>query len=82
MCLRAAWYGARIIFRQVSPEANDIFDLLIELHTCCNGIWPTLLGEGGGSNETREELRRFMEYAALFLTNMGNYYVRYRCLSR
>lgn len=81
-CTRAAWYGARITLRQVSPEANTIFDLLIELHTSCDGDWPKLLGESGDSHEAREELGRFMEYAALFLSNMGNYYVCCRLLSR
>lgn len=75
---RAAWYGARITFRQVSPEANTIFDLLIELHRCCNGNWPallTLLGEDEIADDAKQELDRFMEYAALFLSNQGNYYV-------
>ena len=59
----------------MSPEAETIFDLLIELHKSCNGNWPTLLGEGGATDEAKHELQRFMEYAALFLSNMGNYEV-------
>lgn len=72
---RAAWYGARITLRQVSPEANTIFDLLIELPVSCDGNWLRLLDEGCAMEEAKYELERFMEYAALFLSNMGNYYV-------
>ncbi|KAK5088843.1 hypothetical protein LTR05_003065 [Lithohypha guttulata] len=36
---RAAWYGTRIILQQVSPEANDIFDLILEVHRSCEGDW-------------------------------------------
>lgn len=47
----------------------------MELHKSCHGNWYTLLGEGADTDEAKHELRRFLEYAALFLSNMGNYYV-------
>jgi hypothetical protein len=67
----AAWSGARIIFRQVSPESLDIFDFILELHRTCSGDWPSLIGSGVSS----EDLHRFLTYAATFLSNVGNYYV-------
>lgn len=69
---RAAWHGTRIILRQVSPEAIDIFDFIIELHKDCSGIWETLVD---GSNVTQEQIVIFLRYAATFLSNCGNYYV-------
>ncbi len=32
---KAAWYGSRILMRQVSPEGPAIFDFIISLHTGC-----------------------------------------------
>ena len=39
---RAAWSGTRIILQQTSPEANDIFDLIIALYIACDGNWQAL----------------------------------------
>ncbi|KAI7781721.1 hypothetical protein LA080_014487 [Diaporthe eres] len=68
---QAAWYGARIIMRQVSPESNGIFDLIIELYRSCSGRWATFVDQGCVSEE---ELSAFLDYAALFLSNLGNYF--------
>lgn len=70
---QAAWYGARVIMRQTSPEANGIFDLIIEVHKSCAGQWSRLLEDG---SVTEGELAAFLDYAALFLSNIGNYFVR------
>ncbi|PVH83355.1 hypothetical protein DL98DRAFT_652547 [Cadophora sp. DSE1049] len=70
---RAAWLGTRIIFRQVSAEANDIFDLLVELYRMCSGEWQKLI-EDIQHDEVQKQLDGFLQYAALFLNNMGNYY--------
>ena len=69
---RAAWSGARIVMRQVSPEAESVFDFILEVHKSCNGKWDDLLNCCGVS---KHELDAFLEYAALFLGNVGNYYV-------
>lgn len=74
---QAAWYGARIIMRQVSPESNGIFDLIIELYQSCSGQWTVFVDEGCVS---QEELSAFLDYAALFLSNLGNYFVSKTCL--
>lgn len=68
----AAWHGTRIILRQVSPESTGIFDFLMELYASCSGNWNIIVEEGG---ITAEECDALLEYAATFLSNVGNYYV-------
>ncbi|KAI1138888.1 dipeptidyl peptidase III [Hypoxylon sp. FL0543] len=68
---RAAWSGTRIILRQVSPESLTIFDFILELYGSCGGDWHQLSGVNG---VTAEDLGAFLEYAATFLSNIGNYY--------
>ncbi|RYP55899.1 hypothetical protein DL771_012275 [Monosporascus sp. 5C6A] len=67
---RSAWYGTRIILRQVSPESPSIFDFILELYRTCSGNWRSLIGPDVSS----EDLQRFLTYAATFLSNVGNYY--------
>ncbi|KAL4779313.1 peptidase family M49-domain-containing protein [Aspergillus varians] len=68
---RAAWSGTRIILRQVSPEANSIFDFIIALYLSCNGDWDHLASR---ANLDLHDLQLFLDYAATFLSNIGNYY--------
>ncbi|GFF22150.1 isoform 2 of dipeptidyl peptidase 3 [Aspergillus udagawae] len=68
---RAAWHGTRIILRQVSPEANDIFDLIMALHHSCDGQWEQLAGR---AQVDMTEVEKFLNYAAAFLSNIGNYF--------
>ena len=70
--LSAAWHGTRIIFQQVSPESSAIFDFIIELYRACDGDWIKLATQAGVSTT---DLEHFLEYAAVFLANVGNYYV-------
>lgn len=58
--------------RQVSPESPDIFDFIMELYRACSGDWNTLVTE---CNILLEELEAFLEYAGMFLCNLGNLYV-------
>ncbi|RAH84078.1 dipeptidyl peptidase [Aspergillus japonicus CBS 114.51] len=67
---RAAFEGTRITLRQVSPESEPIYDLIVELHRACNGDWTDLARRTDVSDE---HLRYFLEYAAQFLGNCGNY---------
>ncbi|KAI9827526.1 MAG: hypothetical protein M1832_004876 [Thelocarpon impressellum] len=67
---RASFLGTRIILRQVSPESEDIFDLILALHEACDGDWEALRQQTGANPD---ELRAFLEYAAQFLGNVGNY---------
>ncbi|KAF7126245.1 hypothetical protein CNMCM5793_002740 [Aspergillus hiratsukae] len=68
---RAAWHGSRIILRQVSPEANDIFDFIMALHHSCNGQWEQLARR---AQVDMTEVEKFLDYAAVFLSNIGNYF--------
>ncbi|KAI0479184.1 dipeptidyl peptidase III [Xylariaceae sp. FL0804] len=68
---RAAWSGTRIILRQVSPESLPIFDFILELRRSCDGDWNQLCQSDGVSPA---DLQAFLEYAATFLSNIGNYY--------
>ncbi|KUJ10851.1 dipeptidyl peptidase III [Mollisia scopiformis] len=62
---RAAWAATRIILRQVSPEAEQIYKFILELHKACNGKWESLLD--------RIDLKQLLGFAAIFLANIGNY---------
>ncbi|OAA72056.1 Peptidase M49, dipeptidyl-peptidase III [Akanthomyces lecanii RCEF 1005] len=68
---RAAWHGARIVMRQTSPESISIFELIKSLYKECGGQWKTLVKRCGVS---AIELDGFMQYAAMFLCNLGNFY--------
>ncbi|KAH7035302.1 dipeptidyl-peptidase [Microdochium trichocladiopsis] len=67
---RAAFEGTRIVLRQISPEAEAIYDFILALHKSCAGDWKALQGKAGISDE---ELSHFLQYAAQFLGNSGNY---------
>lgn len=69
---RAAWLGARIILRQVSPESEATFDFIVQLYHACSGNWEQLCVEIGLSDN---ELAEFLDFAAVFLGNIGNFYV-------
>ncbi|KAI4162049.1 MAG: hypothetical protein LQ342_004361 [Letrouitia transgressa] len=67
---KAAYYGTRVILRQVSPESEPIFDFIISLHRACNGDWSKLQKE---ANINDDDLKGFLDYATQFLGNLGNY---------
>lgn len=67
---RAAFTGTRITLRQVSPESESIFDLIVQLYKACNGDWKALQKRAGVSDD---DIKYFLEYAAQFLGNCGNY---------
>ena len=73
---RAAWSGTRIIHRQVSPESSGIFDLIMRLYEACKnnyrGDWDAL---ANACKVSHADVNAFLEYAATFLSNIGNYYV-------
>lgn len=71
-CIRAAWSGTRIILRQVSPEANGIFDFIMAMYHGCGGDWEKLATE---SQVDVNEVQKFVDYVAMFLSNIGNYFV-------
>lgn len=73
---KAAWSGTRILHRQVSPESSGIFDFIMRLYKACKtsyrGDWDAL---ANACKVSRADVNAFLEYAATFLSNMGNYYV-------
>ncbi|KAF3933402.1 hypothetical protein ABW19_dt0207713 [Dactylella cylindrospora] len=68
---RASWQGARIIMAQVSKESESIYDLILELYAISNGDWK---GYGEKIGVAEDDITKFLEYAATFLHNMGNYF--------
>ena len=67
---RAAFLGTRVTLAQVSPESVPIYDLIVELHKACRGDYAKLAKDVGVEHE---ETQRWVEYAAQFLGNCGNY---------
>lgn len=68
--IRAAFLGSRIILRQCSPESEPIYDFITNIHKHCNGDWVHLAKKADVSTE---EVQYFLQYAAQFLGNLGNY---------
>lgn len=67
---RASWEGAKICLFQCSPESPDIFCLLLTVFS--SGVEDTKeRAQVAGVSE--EEFDAFLNYAAMFLGNMGNY---------
>lgn len=54
----------------MSPESEAIFDFIIALYEKCSGDWKKLRQDTEVSDQG---LRHFLEYAAQFLGNAGNY---------
>lgn len=68
--LRASFTGTRITLRQVSPESENIFDFIVSVYKSCHGDWKSLQTQ---MDVNDSELTYFLEYAAQFLGNCGNY---------
>ncbi|KZM27802.1 Dipeptidyl-peptidase III [Ascochyta rabiei] len=66
----ACFAGTRIVLRQLSPESEPIYDFIVVLHKHSNGDYDALANETGLS---QEELKAYLDYAAQFLGNLGNY---------
>ncbi len=66
----AAFSGTRITLRQVSPESPYIYDFIISLYEACKGDWKHAQDVAKISDG---DLQGFLEYAAQFLGNCGNY---------
>lgn len=55
-----------------------IYDFILELYRTCSGDWDALIEPG----VTGEDLHDFLTYAATFLSNVGNYFVRHKFFAR
>lgn len=58
--------------RQISPESEIIFDLILSLYKAVQGDWKKLGSETGVNDD---DVKLWLEYAAAFLGNTGNYKV-------
>jgi len=67
---RASFAGHRIVLRQTSPESESIYDFILALHKASNGDWKSLAAR---ANVDEQGLAAFLQYAAQFLGNAGNY---------
>lgn len=56
--------------RQVSPESEAIYDLIIALYKAVGGDWAKLASETGVSSE---DVGFWLEYSASILSSLGNY---------
>lgn len=59
-----------MVLRQISPESEPIYDFIITLHKHCSGNYDALAKQAGF---TADELKAYLDYAAQFLGNLGNY---------
>ncbi|KAK3394642.1 peptidase family M49-domain-containing protein [Podospora didyma] len=67
---QASFAGNRIVLRQVSPESESVYDFIIALHKAAAGDWKALAQKAGVDDAG---LSAFLQYAAQFLGNSGNY---------
>lgn len=67
---RAAFLGTRVTMRQISPESETIYDLIVSQYKAVGGDWKKLGAEAGVSEEA---VQLWLEYAACLLGNAGNY---------
>ncbi|CAN6667978.1 hypothetical protein TRVA0_040S00254 [Trichomonascus vanleenenianus] len=67
---RASHWGTRVVLRQVSPESEAIYDLVLDIYKAVGGNWADLESKSGLSSD---EIEQFKEYASQFLSNLGNY---------
>lgn len=75
---RACWHGGRITLCQTSPEAEGIFDIVLELHRACSGRCKTFCDYG----IVQEDIDKWLEFAGTFLSSLGNYFVSTRLSTR
>ncbi|KAJ6259529.1 hypothetical protein Dda_5166 [Drechslerella dactyloides] len=67
---RASFAGTRVVLRQVSPESEPLFNLILTIakHVDCD--FARLAGQ---ANVADDDVANFVEYAAQVLANLGNY---------
>lgn len=85
---RGALAGTRINLRQVSPESEGVYDFILALHKACNGRvfaaqntnqFQLMLFTGNykelqkTSALSEDDIKDYLNYAAQFLGNTGNY---------
>ena len=66
---RASHLGTRVVLRQVSPESEDIYNLILAIAEAVNQDYSKLESE----SVSKEDVRSFLEYSSQFLSNLGNF---------
>ncbi|KAF9158625.1 hypothetical protein DFQ26_007399 [Actinomortierella ambigua] len=71
---RASFEGTRIILRQTTPHAEDIYDLIIATFSAANAHKLTDIGAlKAKSGVSDEDFEHVLQYSAQFLSNLANY---------
>ncbi|KAH3661796.1 hypothetical protein OGAPHI_005974 [Ogataea philodendri] len=65
---KAGFWGTRVVLRSVSPESEQIYDLILSIHKALKGDYSILEKHLG-----KEAKTGYLEYASQFLSNLGNY---------
>ncbi|ABN65730.2 dipeptidyl-peptidase III (DPP III) (Dipeptidyl aminopeptidase III) (Dipeptidyl arylamidase III) [Scheffersomyces stipitis CBS 6054] len=73
---RASHWGTRAVLRSVSPESENIYDLILEIHAVLgspqsNEAYVEVLGKNVADSSS--DVIHYLEYASQFLSNTGNY---------
>ncbi|KAG5355786.1 putative dipeptidyl peptidase 3 [Yarrowia sp. B02] len=66
---RASHLGTRVVLRQVSPESEDIYNLILAIAEAVNQDYAKLESE----TVSKDDVRSFLEYSSQFLSNLGNF---------
>lgn len=66
---RASHLGTRVILRQVSPESEDIYNLILAIAESVKQDYSKLVSE----SVSKDDVRSFLEYSSQFLSNLGNF---------
>ncbi len=71
---KASWIGGRVILKQTTPQASDLFDMLRATFSASD---PTKLGDLEAQRKqadlTEDEFTSVLEYAAQVLGNLANF---------
>lgn len=73
---KASHWGTRAVLRSVSPESEDIYDLILGIHAQLNfpesnEAYEVILSKHFPENQNA--VTYYLEYASQFLSNLGNY---------
>ncbi|EWC44354.1 hypothetical protein DRE_01180 [Drechslerella stenobrocha 248] len=67
---KASFAGTRVVLRQVSPESEPLFDLVLAVAKYVSCDFSKLVGYASVSED---EVTKFVEFGAQVLANLGNY---------
>ncbi|KAF3901415.1 hypothetical protein AA313_de0209754 [Arthrobotrys entomopaga] len=67
---KASFAGTRVVLRQVSPESEPLFDLILSIAKHVDNDHSKLVSAAG---VTEEESEQYLEFAVQVLANLGNY---------